>query len=306
MQKKNSNVIAPEERSEAWYFAQELRGLSVPRPAAPASSTESPENPFIPRSLGGSPMAEDERTEAWYFAQALRGNPEVGRPKYLTAEEWEAEHEQWLRDVSTVYEQNWDPSKHPRGGNPKNTGQFSEVPGSSSKKSTSSSPAKSTASTASTKSSVSKAVDPKDPSRWYLPSDNRGTWSGDKGASTFKLNEPVNVNGRLIHEIEYKKGLPVLEKHALPGITPSIVLTGNNTTDIRNAKTAWLQLNPGKSLPPNTTFHHDLLHVVEETIEIDGKKTKVLVGKMHLVPTEINRIVFHEGSASVAANSIRE
>src|SRR5205085_8779430 len=38
-----------------------------------------------------------------------------------------------------------------------------------------------------------------------------------------------------------------------------------------------------------------------ETVEIDGKKIKVLVGKMHLVPSEINRVVFHEGSASVAS-----
>jgi len=43
-----------------------------------------------------------------------------------------------------------------------------------------------------------------------------------------------------------------------------------------------------------------ILHVAEQTVTIDGKKTKVLVGKMQLVPTDINRAVFHQGSASVA------
>jgi hypothetical protein len=38
-------------------------------------------------------------------------------------------HQQWLADISTVHEA-WDPSKHPRGGNPENTGQFSHTGGS--------------------------------------------------------------------------------------------------------------------------------------------------------------------------------
>ncbi len=108
------------------------------------------------------------------------------------------------------------------------------------------------------------------------------------------------MNGRLVREINYKKGLPVLESFALPGNAASIVLTGDHKADIRNAKNAWRKLNPGKTLPENATFHHDLLHVAEETVEINGKKTKVLVGKMHLVPTELHQTVFHEGSASVA------
>ena len=86
----------------------------------------------------------------------------------------------------------------------------------------------------------------------------------------------------------------------MPGKTATIILTGHSKTDIRNAKVAWQRLNPGRTLPKDAVFHHDLLHVVEETLTIDGKKTKVLIGKMQLVPTEINRMVFHEGSASVA------
>jgi hypothetical protein len=42
------------------------------------------------------------------------------------------------------------------------------------------------------------------------------------------------------------------------------------------------------------------LHATEQTITLDGKKSHILVGKMHLVPTKVNQAVFHEGSASVA------
>lgn len=92
----------------------------------------------------------------------------------------------------------------------------------------------------------------------------------------------------------------MLDKFALPGKTATIILTGDRNADIRNAEIAWKKLNPGKELPKNATFHHDLFHLVEETVEIDGKKTKVLVGKMQLIPTKVNGIVFHQGSASVA------
>jgi hypothetical protein len=43
------------------------------------------------------------------------------------------------------------------------------------------------------------------------------------------------------------------------------------------------------------------LHATEQTITIDGKKTKVLVGKMQLIPADVNKAVFHQGSASVAS-----
>jgi hypothetical protein len=144
------------------------------------------------------------------------------------------------------------------------------------------------------------AVSPNDPTHWYLPSADKGEWLGAKGDSAFRLKEPINVNGRLVREIQYMKGLPVLEKFALPGKTASIVLTGDTKTDIRNAKSAWQELNPGKPLPEGATFHHDLLHVAEQTVTNEGKKTKILVGKMHLVPNELHKTVFHEGSASVA------
>lgn len=145
------------------------------------------------------------------------------------------------------------------------------------------------------------AANPSDPSRWYLPSDAKGEWLGAKGESTFRLKKPINVNGKLVHEIEFIKGVPVLDKFALPGNAATIILTGDHPTDIRHAEEAWRNLNPGKKLPDNATFHHDLLHATEHTVTIDGKKTKVLVGKMQLIPADVNKAVFHQDSASVAA-----
>lgn len=141
-------------------------------------------------------------------------------------------------------------------------------------------------------------ANPSNPSHWYLPSDAKGEWLGDKGESTFRLKTPVDVNGKLIREIEFTGGIPILDKFALPGNTATIVLTGDHPTDLRHAEEAWRNLNPGKKLPENA--HHDLLHATEQTVVIDGKKTKVIVGKMHLIPTEANEAVFHQGSANIA------
>ena len=143
-------------------------------------------------------------------------------------------------------------------------------------------------------------ANPSVPSRWYLPSDAKGDWLGAKGHSTFRLKTPVEINGKLLRDIEFTNGVPVLDKFALPGNTATIILTGDHPTDIRHAEEAWRNLNPGKDLPTNATFHHDLLNATEQTVTIDGKKAKVVVGKMQLVPTAVNDAVFHEGSASVA------
>jgi hypothetical protein len=139
-----------------------------------------------------------------------------------------------------------------------------------------------------------------DPSHWYLPSDKKGTWSGEKGNSTFHPHEPIVVDGKRVTGIDFKKGLPVLDTHALPGHSVNIVLTGDNKVDQANALTAWKKAHPGQQLPAETVFHHDLLHTAEGIAPIDGKGTKVLVGKMHLVPTDVHDLVYHEGSASVA------
>jgi hypothetical protein len=142
--------------------------------------------------------------------------------------------------------------------------------------------------------------DPGNPSHWYLPSDDKGTWAGVKGKSTFTLKRPIEANGRIIDKIQYIDGLPVLDEFELPGKTATVILTADRNADIRHAKIAWMKQNPGIPFPEDATFHHDLLHTTEHIVEIDGKKTKVLVGKMVLVPTAANDAVFHEGSASIA------
>ncbi|MBX3413284.1 MAG: hypothetical protein KF708_11390 [Pirellulales bacterium] len=156
-----------------------------------------------------------------------------------------------------------------------------------------------------TRPSPGLSAEQSDPSRWYLPSDEKGTWTGEKGKSTFKLKTPIKAGNKTVREIKYSNGLPILDAFELPGKPTHVVLTGDRIADIRNATEAWYKNNPGKVLPPGATFHHDLRNVIEETVELDGKKTKVLIGKMQLVPTEIHRTVFHEGSASAAAKIYR-
>jgi hypothetical protein len=185
---------------------------------------------------------------------------------------------EWLSHISTAHEAQWDPAKHPRAGTSPNPGWFASSGGGG-----------------------SIGGDPSDPSQWYLPSDDKGKWiKGTKGEGTFRLKTPVDVNGKLVNEIKFTHGAPVLDGLLHPSKTATIILTGDRTTDLANATTAWKKLNPGEDLPKNWTFHHDLLHATEETVSINGKKTKVLVGKMHLIPTKMNNAVFHEGTVSVA------
>ncbi len=175
----------------------------------------------------------------------------------------------------------WDPEMHPRLGGPPNPGWWAPKGGGG-------------------WSSSSRPADPSDPSRWYLPAGNKGTWTGEKGQSLFKLHKPINVNGKLVHEIPYVGGVPVLDSFTLPGKTATIVLTGDHNIDRQNAKTAWSRLNPEKKIPTGATFHHDLLHATEHIVEVDGKQIKVLVGNMPLIPAAANSAVSHEGSRSLA------
>ena len=283
---------------------------------------------FLRNGSTGKMLVNSPPSEAWLFAQGLLGAPIPVMPGPIPEPTAEPELLEWLSTVSTALEA-WDPDKHPRGGFPQNRGWFSHAwgaggaqkVGAGSKAAPSyasapdslraryftvsnKTPKKGTSRAGATASARLSAVgqqDASDPSRWYLPADDKGEWiGGQKGHGTFRLKTPLEANGKIVREIEYKNRVPVLDKFALPGKSATIVLTGDSKTDIRNAERAWKNLNPGKSLPPRSTFHHDLLHVVEETHTINGKKTKVLVGKMHLVPTKINQVVFHEGSAGVA------
>ena len=93
---------------------------------------------------------------------------------------------------------------------------------------------------------ASPTVSQSDPSRWYLPSEAKGQWVGAKGDGALRLHEPIDANGKLVHKIEFTKGVPVLDKYALPGNTATIILTGDHTTDLDNAEIAWRELNPGE------------------------------------------------------------
>lgn len=176
----------------------------------------------------------------------------------------------------------WNEADHPRTGTAPNAGWFASKGGGTASGGSSRTPA-----------------DPNNPAHWYLPSDDKGTWTGKKGNSTFRLKKPINVDGKLVHEIPFKDNLPVLDDLTLPGKTPVIILTGDPKIDRKNAEDAWRKLNPGKDLPSGT-FHHDLLHATVETKIVDGKKTSVVVGKMRLVPTEVHESIYHEGTASAA------
>lgn len=85
----------------------------------------------------------------------------------------------------------------------------------------------------------------------------------------------------------------------MPGESPAIILTGDYDVDRANAEGVWKRLNKKDVIPDGATFHHDVLHVTETVVEIDGKPTKVLVGRMHLIPEEVYKAVSHQGSLSV-------
>ena len=98
-------------------FAQDLLGI------APRSE----------HSAAAKSAAERERLE-WLAAISTEHEERLQHElnAELEAERHSQEaltHQQWLADISTVHEA-WDPSKHPRGGNPENTGQFSHTGGS--------------------------------------------------------------------------------------------------------------------------------------------------------------------------------
>lgn len=63
--------------------------------------------------------------EAWQFAQALLGRSVPESSGSATDQAAEQELFEWLADVTTLFEDGWDPTKHPRGAFPQNRGWFS-------------------------------------------------------------------------------------------------------------------------------------------------------------------------------------
>lgn len=221
--------------------------------------------------------------------------------------------------VRQLFERDWDPGKHPRGGYPENRGWFSPARGSSASdliagdfeptpfdsvdRSRSGGDAVAWADPPDVP--IEKLVD--DPS-FYLPSDKKGSWSVEmpKGDGIFKPHQPISYgNGQFAAEIPFKDGAPILDKFEI-GKSATIVITGDPNIDFENGKAAWLKENSLKDFPPNGKLHHDLLRVTEETVDVDGKKVTVLVGKMQLIYTEIHNFLAHQGSASVGRRYYRE
>ncbi|HEX4145626.1 MAG TPA: hypothetical protein VHY91_19125 [Pirellulales bacterium] len=225
--------------------------------------------------------ADSFADEVRSFVRAIRGEPTPFSAGSTANQPPDAELQEFLGDISTCHER-YNPNE-PRDA----IGQWTSNGGGGG------------GSGGGRKPTGGPAPKPEDGSRYYLPAETRGEWEGPPGNSKFRLEKPVIANGKTVTHIEFKNGLPDLDKFALPGKTATIILTGDSKADIRNAKTAWQKLNPGKPLPADSVFHHDLLNAAEHIVTIDGKKTKVLVGKMPAVDNDVHRL-FHKGSASAA------
>jgi hypothetical protein len=296
--------------SKAWLFAQELLGNPIPDPQVAARketeeraklawlATISPRHAEELRRLENQDAEARRKRESLIWAAGICDNA-AAKLRIVLREEAEAGQADLSSSEALPESQllsEWDPGQ-PRvpAGTPDGGRWLSSGGGAGGAARSSSEASRRYFGTA-----AQVAPDPSNPSHWYLPADAKGEWTGAKGVSAFRLKKPIKVDGKLIHEIQFTQGLPILDTYALPGKTATIILTGDHKTDIRHAEQAWRKLNPGKVLPKDATFHHDLLHATQYTVTVDGKKTKVLVGKMQLVPKEINKAVFHEGSASVA------
>jgi len=267
--------------NEVWLFAQAILGKPVPTPYVAAGRTRERHEQlarlaqFSPRHADEMRKLDSAEAEARCIRESLIWAASISteaatKLRELLRKEAEAQRaDNHCHDPYSSTIREWNEADHPR--QPKGTpdgGQWAGKGGGASR-----------SGRGTTGSAERIPASPSDASRWYLPSDAKVEWLGAKGHSTFRLKTPVEVNGKLVHDIQFTNGVPVLDKFALPGNTATIILTGDHDTDIRHAKEAWRTLNPGKKLPRDATFHHDLLHATEQTVVIDGKKTKVLVGK---------------------------
>lgn len=310
--KRSTDVSRHPSMDEVRRFAAAILGKPVPATSATAQSSReqraqlewlaliSPKHADELRKLKSAEDKARRDRELLVWAAGISHEAE-SKLRKLLREEAEAREAQVQWDGYSTSIQEWNEADHPR--QPKGTttgGEWAPKGGGGAGGKAAGAGGQAKAGGKATKGVSSTTVSQSDPSRWYLPSDAKGQWVGAKGDSAFRLHTPIEANGKLVHEIEFTKGVPVLDKHALPGNVATIILTGEHKTDIQHAKEAWRKLNPGKKLPADATFHHDLLHVTEEVVTIDGQRTKVLVGKMQLIPTELNATVSHQGSASVA------
>lgn len=225
----------------------------------------------------------------------------------------DARRDGWLPSealAEALSSRSWDPSKHPRGGYPENPGRWSPAAGGGSKSSTSSERSSrddsenllafaDTEREDAVAAAARKGEKVYDHSDAYYPSEKKGWWRGEKGQSDFMLKKPVVLKDKRVTRIRFVDTVPDLKPHAI-GESPFIIVTGDNDLDQLHAKIAWQKLNPGETIPSGTTFHHDALAAVRTKVPIGEQEIEGIVGRMQLVPIEINQAVMHGGSASIA------
>ncbi|MBI2823391.1 MAG: hypothetical protein HYX69_01730 [Planctomycetia bacterium] len=218
--------------SESWLFAQAALGKCAtdsPEQATAAPAAQELSEWVATVSTGPGPRrahSAPQPDEALLFAQELRGDPPIDEE---VLRDWVAAIT-GCEDTTSVCEGEWDPAKHPRGGYSQNVGWFLS---------------------AGTSGGESHASDP---SRWYLRSEEKGTWLGAKGDSKLRLNKAINVDGKLVKEIEYKKGVPLLHKFVHPGKTVAIVLTGDNRVEAPQIR-ATNKYGPNGRVDPHEVRH---------------------------------------------------
>jgi hypothetical protein len=128
-----------------WLFAQAIFGKPIPNPASAHAETRRQREELerlatiSPRHAAELRRQESEEAEARHDRELLEWLAQIS-PEHASklrsieraeAEEREA-HEVWQQfyDDSIVQEGRWDPSKHPRGGDPVNRGRWSRTAGS--------------------------------------------------------------------------------------------------------------------------------------------------------------------------------
>jgi hypothetical protein len=121
-----------------------------------------------------------------------------------------------------------------------------------------------------------------------------GRWEGTPGESIWRPKKPlVLTNGDVIDGVPYKKGMPVFNKWSIGEVR--IAITGENGFDQGQSLRDW-HANGGGSVPRGYVFHHDGLDI--QTIKYKGETASV--GRMQLIPAELNGKIPHIGSASRA------
>jgi hypothetical protein len=145
-----------------------------------------------------------------------------------------------------------------------------------------------------TTATVLAALPPKGrPPRGRLPRSG-GSWEGPRGEGTWRPNKPIVLkDGTKIERVIYRDGMPIFDEWSKGEVTIAIV--GDTKFDRPQAIRAW-HANGGGKLPSGFVFHHDGL--VTENIKYKGQT--VTVGRMQLIPEDLNFKVPHIGSASTA------